>query len=240
MHADEQTTLPATQDEPPPSDRPVVAAFDFDGTLTQRDSLLPFLWHVAGGPLRFAWTALRLAPTLAAFKLGMLRNDVAKARVLAAFLAGCPQEKAEALGEHFAATGVPRLLRPEAVARLRWHQRQGHCTVLVSASVALYLRPWAEAMGFDAAVTTRLAVREGRLTGGFEGLNCYGLEKVRRLKACMPTLGLPLSEERSGDLGACTLYAYGDSAGDRDLLAAADYPFLRKFSSSHAYKAHEA
>ncbi|WP_263831204.1 HAD-IB family hydrolase [Salinibacter sp.] len=197
-------------------DRRVVAVFDFDGTLTRRDSLLPFLWHVAG-PARFVWNALVLLPTLLRYAVGILENGPAKERVLGQFLAGKPTGEIRAVAKSFAAERVPSLLDPEAIRRLRWHQEQGHMTVLVTASPELYVQPWAEAEGFDRALGTRLETKEGVFTGQFSTPNCHGPEKTRRLEAEGP------------DLRGATIYAYGNSRGDRELLDMADQGFYRSF-----------
>ncbi len=201
-------------DSVPSGNEPVVAAFDFDGTLTRRDSLLPFLWYVAG-PLSFAWNTLVLLPTLVRYAAGTLDNGPAKERVLRQFLQGRSVDDLRTRAEQFADDTIPSLLDPEAIQRLRWHQRQGHRVVLVSASVELYLRPWADAMGLDGVIGTRLAVEGGRFTGAFATPNCYGPEKVRRLDAEGPSLQ------------DATMYAYGNSRGDRELLARADHAFYQ-------------
>ena len=197
----------------------VAAVFDFDGTLTRRDSLLPFLW-ATGGPLSFLWNATVLLPTLFRYALGVLENGPAKERVLGQFLAGRPVEEIQALAESFAAETVPSLLDPEATERLRWHQKQGHTTVLVTASPELYARPWAEAEGFDEALGTRLETKDGVFTGEFATPNCYGPEKTRRL------------ETEGPDLRGATIYAYGNSRGDRELLGMADHGFYQSFGDS--------
>lgn len=194
----------------------VLAAFDFDGTLTRRDSLLPFLRY-AVSPLDFALRAARLTPVLTAYALGVLRNDQAKERVLAGFFAGDPLARIEALGQEFAARGLPSLLLADAMARVAWHRAQGHACVLVSASLVHYLEPWARQAGFGHVIASRLETDgQGRVTGRIEGGNCYGPEKARRLKALM------------GESGGYTLYAYGDSRGDREMLAMAHHPFYRE------------
>ncbi len=202
--------------EPVEEERPVVAVFDFDGTLTRRDSLLPFLWRVAG-PARFVWNALVLLPTLLQYAVGILENGPVKERVLGQFLAGKPVEDIRAVAESFAAETIPSLLDPEAVRRLRWHQKQGHTTVLVTASPEIYARSWAEAEGFDKSLGTRLETKDGVFTGQFSTPNCYGPEKTRRLEAKGP------------ELRGATIYAYGNSRGDRELLGMADQEFYQSF-----------
>ncbi len=197
-------------------EKTVIAAFDFDGTLTRRDSLLPFLLHLAG-PLRFSGRLAALMPTLGRYALGRIPNDMAKERLLTAFLAGHPLGALQDNARRFAQRGLPRLLRPDALARLDWHRRQGHRCVLVSASLELYLEPWGQQAGFDHVIASRLEISDdGTATGRLAGANCFGAEKVARL------------EQLLGPLERHILYAYGDSRGDRELLLRADYAYFRR------------
>lgn len=199
-----------------PQNKPVVAAFDFDGTLTRRDTLFPFLLHVAGWN-RFIFHVSALAPTLAAYGLGMMRNDVAKERVLTRFLSGMRSDELQHKATQFAMHKLPLLVRREALQRMDWHKQQGHRCVVISASLELYLQPWASKAGFDHIIGSRLETQEdGRVTGNLLGANCFGPEKVRRLEALL------------GTLDAYTLYAYGDSRGDKELLSIADHAYYRE------------
>jgi len=198
--------------------KPVVAAFDFDGTLTRRDTLFPFLLHVAG-PFKFSYKILLLVITLAGYALGLIRNDQAKIKVLTSFLANMEMDALQQYAQQFADQKLPLLLRSEAMQRLEWHRNQGHRCVVVSASLEIYLRPWASKAGFNDIVGSRLETRaDGRTTGNLLGENCFGPEKLRRLEALL------------GSPDGYTLYAYGDSRGDKELLSAADYPFYKKFT----------
>lgn len=200
--------------------KPVVAAFDFDGTLTHRDTLFPFLLHVAGWGA-FARHVFALAPTLAGYGLGMIRNDIAKERVLARFLAGTEIGALQREAVRFAGQKLAGMLRAEALERLAWHKRQGHRCVLISASLDLYVRPWAQKAGFADAIASHLeTLADGRVSGKLLGKNCFGAEKVRRL------------EELLGPRSGYTLYAYGDSRGDKELLSYADHAYYRTFGSS--------
>ncbi len=184
----------------------VVAAFDFDGTLSTRDNVLPFVREAVGG------RRLALALGVAAPHFAVRRRDAAKAALLRHTLAGLDDAELRALGEHFAGVVVEQHLRPDAVERVEWHRRQGHELVLVSASLTHYLDPIGARLGFDAVLATELAVGpDGRLTGELAGANVRGEEKVRRLEAWL-------------DGEAAFLWAYGDSGGDRELLARCDRP----------------
>jgi phosphatidylglycerophosphatase C len=200
------------------TEKPVVAAFDFDGTLTRRDTLFPFLLHVAG-PVKFSWKIVLLLATLAGYELGLIRNDKAKIKVLTRFLVNMEMASLQQYAQQFAEQKLPSLLRSEAMQRLAWHRQQGHRCVVVSASLEIYLRPWASTAGFDDILGSRLeTLADGRTTGNLLGENCFGAEKMRRLETLL------------GSRDGYTLYAYGDSRGDKELLSAADYPFYKKFT----------
>lgn len=192
---------------------PVIVAFDFDGTLTRGESFFRFLAHVTPWH-RFIFCLLLSLPVLIGYGLGRIENDDAKARVIRRFLRGRRVDQLARQAEDFAQHWIPHQLRPEAVARLRGHQKQGHVCVLVSATLALYLQPWARDMGFDRVLATELTVdATGSLTGEMSSPNCFGPEKARRLR----------------DAFACERIhaAYGDTAGDREMLAMADKPGYR-------------
>ena len=183
-----------------------VAAFDFDKTLSRRDNVVPFLAAVAGR------RALLMALVAAAPDLARGRRNAVKAKLVRRLLAGRSEAEVVAIAGAFAADITAEHLRHDVVARAEWHRGQGHERVIVSASFACYLRPVATRLGFDAALGTELEVGpDGLLTGALSGPNVRGAEKVQRLDAWI------------GDAPA-TVWAYGDSTGDRDLLARADRP----------------
>jgi HAD superfamily hydrolase (TIGR01490 family) len=197
--------------------KPVVAAFDFDGTLTRRDTMFPFLLHTLGSTA-FVRHVFALSPTLAGYGLRLIRNDIAKEKVFVRCLAGMNMDELQQKGESFSANLLPGLLRSDAMQRLRWHKQQGHRCVVISASLDLYVRPWAINAGFDDVLATHLQTHEaGLVSGKLAGANCFGVEKVRRLQSLL------------GDRDGYTLYAYGDSRGDRELLSSADYAYYRQF-----------
>jgi phosphatidylglycerophosphatase C len=211
--ADPAERLP-TQADPAMSDASVVAAFDFDGTISTCDSLQHFLRSNLGWS-RYALAILRALPWLIACAARLTDRHTAKEHVLRASLGGTPVVQAEGWAARFVESGLPGLLRPEMLARLAWHQAQGHRTVLVSASPSLYLRPWAQKMGFQAALCTELEIVDERYTGRLASRNCWGPEKIRRLEAWWQQ-DTPVK-----------LYAYGDSRGDAEMLARADVAWYR-------------
>ncbi len=195
--------------------RAVVAAFDLDGTLTDGGSVSRWLGRVAGTvPTYRAALELALPLTRGALRSGPTA-DSAKERLFSRLLEGRDAHEVAATSRAFIIEHLEHHARAEVVARLRWHQRQGHATVIVSASPELYVTVVAERLGVDGAIGTRLAIdAAGHLTGRYEGRNCRGEEKARRLEEWLASRGDdPL------------LYAYGNSRGDRRLLERADLPF---------------
>lgn len=192
----------------------VIAAFDFDGTITNSDSLRDFVRHTVGRS-RFVAGAIRATPWLAAMLAGVCERGTAKARFLAATLGGMSQLELELAAQRYVDDQLHALIRPEMRARIEAHRRRGHELVLISASPTLYLKPWASTVGFDAVLATELAFEQGRFVGKLACPNCWGPEKVHRLRQWL-----------GGDKPRW-LYAYGDSRGDRELLALADRAWLR-------------
>ncbi len=207
--------------DPSPSGRPTVAAFDFDGTLTDSGSVFPFLVSLRG-----LWPVLRavfrLAPALLGAAItGGTAADQVKERLFVRLLGGLSVDEVDRRSRAFAHRHLQRHLREDTRRRLEWHRRQGHYTVIVSASPECYLSPAGEELGVDGVVATRLAVGGGGLlTGGYEGKNNRGAEKYARLVGHLRARGLlggsPAAEQP-------VLWAYGNSRGDLRLLNAADH-----------------
>lgn len=206
-------------DAPGPTEPEVhVAAFDFDGTLTHADSLGPYLCQALGWP-RWLAVLVRCSPWLLAYVLRLVSNHRAKARLLHASLAGVPCAQVDRWTERFVQQQLPTLWSPALLRRWVWHQQQGHRCLIVSASPGVYMHAVGRALGAQAVLCTELQTRDGQYTGALATPNCHGEEKVRRLQAWLTAHGLTTDR--------VTLSAYGDSAGDRPLLALADHAWWR-------------
>jgi phosphatidylglycerophosphatase C len=190
-----------------------IAAFDLDGTLTSRDCVVPFLREVAGTPRLVAGVATH---PLELSKAVITRDrDSFKALATRATFADRPLDALEPLAVGFAAMVHDNWLRGDTLADLRAHLERGDQVVIVSASYAIYVEPLAALLGAHEVLATRLALGAGgRLTGALDGPNCRGAEKVRRLHGWLDTA--------HGGRAAVEVVAYGDSAGDREMLADAD------------------
>jgi HAD superfamily hydrolase (TIGR01490 family) len=189
-----------------------VAAFDFDGTISRRDTLGPFLARVAG-TVPFVATLLRRSPRVVAAMMNSSGRDTEKEAVITRLLGGRTAASVSAMGRAYADDLWARQrFRPESLERLQWHRSQGHRIVIVSASLDSYLTPLAPRLGVDHVICCRLETDPaGLVTGRLLGGNVRGPEKANRLRAWLGG-------------GSVELWAYGDSSGDDELLAMADHP----------------
>lgn len=192
----------------------IVAAFDFDGTLTYSDSLQFFLLK-RFGYFKVLINLIPLLPYFIGFAFGWISRQSTKEAVLTQFFKDISIETLNQWGKEYADGVLNELLRPEIVQKLKWHQNEGHCCILVSASLRFFLQPWADRNGFERLICSELQISsDGKVTGRLDGKNCWGPEKVRRILEVL------------GPKETFYLYAYGDSNGDKELLDLADKPFL--------------
>ena len=193
-----------------------LAVFDFDGTLTTKDTLFDFIefYH---GKIKLIAGLFMISPVLLSYKLGVVSNERAKERMLSYFFKGESEdvfrEKCKAY-----ALRVNQLLENKAIEKLKWHQTEGHLVLIDSASVEDWIRPWATSMRIDTVIGTCLEIKNGIITGKLASRNCYGQEKVNRLLELYP------------DKDQYEIYAYGDSEGDQELLAIATHSYYRCFN----------
>lgn len=192
---------------------PAIALFDFDGTITVRETMPDFMRRaVRRGRLRVGMVVL--APLLLGYRLRVVSGSVVRAAICRFGFWRVPVVELERHGEVFARDVLPGTLRPEAMARIAWHRARGDRVVVVSGGLDVYLRPWVQAHGLE-LLCSSLARRDGRLTGGYHGRQCVGEEKARRVRAHC----------RLSDYSR--VFAYGDTPEDRELLALADAPHYR-------------
>lgn len=198
--------------------------FDFDGTLTSRDTLIEFIAY-ACGRRRLLLTLALYAPLLILMKLRLYPNYKAKQRVFAHLFAQMPLSRFNELCYGFAAQGC-HLLRQEAVDYIDRECRGAEAVAIVSASIDNWVRPFADMYLGKAdgvppvtVIGTQVETADGVLTGRFATPNCYGAEKVRRVR------------EALGDCPDAETIAFGDSRGDKELLEYADKGHYRPFRS---------
>ena len=201
--------------QPPVGDRPIVA-FDFDGTLTIRDSFTAFLRSRAGAA-SWAVGLARMAPALAAY-IGDRDRGRIKAASVREFLRGVERATLEAEAERYADQVWDRFMRPDALACWKaWGEKGAH-RVIVTASPETTVAPFARRLRAEGLLGTQLVFdAQDRVTGAFAGENCRGEEKVRRLRAAY-------GEDMT------LVAAYGDTSGDTEMIAMAQEKGFRAFT----------
>ncbi len=197
-------------------DKPTVAVFDFDGTITTRDTLPLFVDFVKGKGA-FASAMLRQLPALWRFGIDRLRGKATdlssvKEAVLLPCFRGITCSDMQVRVQDFTSV-IDGCINRRVMQVLRNHQEAGHQVAIASASPSVWIEPWAVRNGIQVVIATRMAVTDNRFTGLFEGLNCNGEEKRRRVEAVYPRENF-------------SLIAYGNSRGDYPLLQYAHKAFL--------------
>jgi HAD superfamily hydrolase (TIGR01490 family) len=190
-----------------------LALFDFDGTITREDTFIRFV-RFATPRYRFRAGTAALLPFILGYKVGWLSGPNVRAKISRVAFLGTRENELDGLGKEFAQRHIPDLVRENARERLEWHRAQGHRIVVVSASLDVYLRPWCEKEGLE-LICTRLERRSGRITGKYLDGDCSGEEKRRRILK-------HLNRDDYADV-----YAYGDTAEDRQMLELANRRYFR-------------
>ena len=205
--------------------------FDFDGTLTTSDTLLEFIRY-AKGTGRFLMVFLMYSPLLVLMKLHLFPNWKAKQLIFAHLFAGMRIEKFDALCCDFAEE-YQHLLRPKGVTLVHEALVAGAQVFIVSASIDNWVRPFFKVRGLDGVrvLGTQIEVIDGRLTGKFKSNNCYGEEKVHRI---CEALSAPTSTSSPASAAPFVrsqyeIEAFGDSRGDKEMLAFADKGHYKPF-----------
>lgn len=190
-----------------PETRPVLALFDFDGTITTRETLPDFL-RFATPPRRLHLGKLLFVLPVLAYKLKLLPVSVLRILLVRYAFGGLPRAAIEDAGRRFAVTVLPALVRPEMQARIESHRACGDTVVVVSGGFDVYLAPWCEAQGVE-LVCSSLEYDADRVTGRYAGPQCVAGEKAHRVR-------------QRYDLAAYReVHAHGDTHEDHALLALA-------------------
>ncbi|MFW0883661.1 HAD-IB family hydrolase [Candidatus Acidulodesulfobacterium sp. H_13] len=191
-----------------------IAFFDFDGTITTGDSLLRFIRFVVADR-RFLTGLVALSPVLILYKLKLIPNYKAKQKMLSWFFKDIAKDIFLKASMEYSLKHIDSIVRPKAIDKIKWHKDQGHKVVIVSASMECLLKPWCERNSIE-LLATKLKITD-MVTGDLLTKNCYGVEKVNRIKE-----EYSLNEYEY-------IYAYGDSIGDKHMLELANERYYKPF-----------
>ena len=192
-----------------------IAFFDFDGTITKKDTLLEFI-KFSKGFFSFYTGFLLNSPYLIAYKLKIISNQSAKEKILSFFFGNMSLQKFQGLCDRFIEQKLPSLIRPAALEEIEKLKQTGFALVIVSASAQNWIRGWADLKQLK-LIATRLEIVDGRVTGKILGYNCHGKEKVRRI------------HEEYDLAGFSEVYAYGDDKSDKFMFQLATTCHFKPF-----------
>jgi len=191
-----------------------LALFDFDGTITKRDSLFDFLIYLKGWP-KFILGIVLLSPTILLWKLGKIDTQRAKESLFKYFFGGESYNVLLEKGKIYLPK-LEKIINDSAMLKISLHKSTGDDVVVVTASSAPWVLPWCQKNSVE-LICSKLAVKDGFLTGKIEGKNCNGQEKANQIT------------QRYNLDQYSIVYAYGNSTGDDAMLNLADEKFYRCF-----------
>lgn len=178
--------------------------FDFDGTLTYKDTMFMYLRFY--DPVKFRLQFLKHIPLFILLKLKLAETEKVKKSFIGSVLKGQTREKIEKKSRQFFERYYPGIIRENALDFIKNIDRENTKSLLVTASLDIWAKPFAEAFEMQ-LVATRAEFKNEVFTGNFIGKNCNGEEKLIRIKAEI------INDKHD------KIIAFGDTSGDRPMLA---------------------
>ena len=176
--------------------------------------MLPEFFRIAIPRRRQRIGQILLAPLIIGYKFGIVSGSVVRAAIVRLGFSGVRYDHYESKGREFVSSVLPRVVRPEALEWIKWHKQRGDEVVVVSGALDIYLAQWCQSQGIE-CICSKLEHLNGVLTGKYMGAQCVQSEKARQVMARY-------------DLGTFNeVFAYGDTAEDKELLALASRKFYQ-------------
>lgn len=198
-----------------------VYLFDFDGTITTKDTLFEFL-KFTHGVIHYTINIILLAPVFLAYLFKILTNEKSKQIVFSFFYKNMPIEIFESKCHEFKNV-IYNITNKEILEIINDCNTKGIDIIIVSASIENWIIPWATSKGINEVIATKIEYKNNLVTGNFLTKNCNGKEKVNRI--------LKLLQNNS-----YYVVAYGDSAGDKEMLDLANEGFWVKKNKIMKYE----
>ena len=193
-----------------------IAFFDFDGTITKKDSTIKFIRYLVGD-IKFFLGVFLLLPFIVLYKVKIISNNAIKQIIITYFFKGKDIIEFQKKSEYFSLNEIDPIIRKKALDKIFWHKENGHTIVIVSASIDLWLKPWCEKNNIM-LISTMLEIKDKTITGKTFKKNCHGPEKVKRIR----------EEYDLADYSY--IYAYGNSRGDYEMLDIAHESHYKPFT----------
>lgn len=190
-----------------------IAFFDFDGTITNTDTFTKFVYYVVDSKV-LGKGKLFLAPYIVGYKLGLVSGSTVRSKIFNFGFKNKSEEEISSKGLEYSINFLPKVLRDNAMERIKWHKEQGDVIVIVSASLDSYLKPWCDLHNLD-LICSEVDCLNGKLTGTYKNKDCSGsIKKERILKK------YNLSKYKE-------IYVYGDTKEDLEMLSLGTVKFYQ-------------
>lgn len=193
-----------------------IAFFDFDGTITNRDIFWDYLFYrlkTGLSPKKLIYSF----PFFALYLIKVLNNEKAKQLIFSQLFKGESVRFFKSTVQKYYETNFKIRLKKDALTQILWHKNSMHQVYIVTANFDLIVQQFAKEQSIG-LISTQLDIENDTITGKFASPNCYGIEKVNRIKKAVRNLN-----------SFTKIYAYGDSKGDREMLALATDPYFCYF-----------
>lgn len=199
----------------------IVALFDADGTLYSaqygRGLMKYALAH--GRRLHAAAYFASLVPMAIPSALRLTDNegfDRAKIGRMAWLLRGWTEEQSLQAFRWVNDEVLLPTQRPPVMARLNRHLAQGHRVIIASGTFTPSLELLGARLGVTDLIGTGVEIRGGRYTGRSVPPIIKGADKLKRIRAHLEGIGVPVDWSSS--------FAYGDSYSDREFMQLTGHP----------------
>jgi HAD superfamily hydrolase (TIGR01490 family) len=193
-----------------------IIIFDFDGTITTKDTMLDFVkWHF--GLIKFSLGMLKILPKIILYKIGLISNQKAKEDFLTHFFGGMEYDEFVELCKNYSLSEIDGIIKKEAEEKIKFYRTHGHKMIIITASILQWVEPWALKAGFAKVLASEIEVKNSKVTGKIMGKNCYGIEKVNRF----------ISEYNSFE--NYHTVCFGDSKGDFEILKSSNKSYYKKY-----------
>lgn len=188
--------------------------FDFDGTLTYKDTMFLYLKYY--NPFLYRIVFLKHIPLFILLKLKLADAEKVKKSFVASILKGQEKSKIDEKAKRFFEKNFPEIFRENALDFINNIDRRHVDSYIVSASLDIWVRPFAEQLNLQ-LIATEAEFVDGFFTGNFITPNCNGIEKVNRVKHAIL------------DKKYDKIIAFGDTSGDREMLNFAKESYFKFF-----------
>lgn len=188
--------------------------FDFDGTLTYKDTMFLFLKFY--DPTKFSVQFLKHVPLFILLKMKLADAEAVKKSLISSILKGQSRYQIEKKAQLFFEENYPSIFRENALDFINNIDKTHTESYIVSASLDIWVKPFAEKFNMK-LLSTQAEFKNDIFTGKFVGKNCNKEEKINRVKL------------EIGDKKFDKIIAFGDTFGDKAMFKFANESHYRFF-----------